>query len=68
MSGHGPDAESFERGSAASEAPEYLENTMTIVLETQLPIRPTAFAMDTDLRERDYYKHWQKLGKRFRPA
>jgi homogentisate 1,2-dioxygenase len=68
MSGHGPDAESFERGSAASEEPEYLENTMTIVLETQLPIRPTAFAMDTDLRERDYYKHWQKLGKRFRPT
>jgi homogentisate 1,2-dioxygenase len=67
MSGHGPDVDSFERGSAAGEEPQYLENTMTIVLETQLVIQPTAFAMDTDLRERDYYKHWQGLGKRFRP-
>ena len=67
MAGHGPDTESFERGTQASEAPEYLEDTMTIVLETQLVIRPTAFAMDTDLRERDYYLHWQGLGKHFRP-
>jgi len=67
MAGHGPDFESFERGSAAAEEPQYLENTMTIVLETQLVIRPTAFAMETDLRERDYYLHWQGLGKRFHP-
>jgi homogentisate 1,2-dioxygenase len=40
---------------------------MTIILETQLVIRPTAFAMETDLRERDYYLHWQGLGKRFHP-
>jgi homogentisate 1,2-dioxygenase len=68
MSGHGPDAEAFERGSAASEDPQYLENTMTIVLETQLVIRPTAFAIDTELRERDYYVHWLKLAKRFSPG
>jgi homogentisate 1,2-dioxygenase len=68
MSGHGPDSDAFERGSGASEEPQYLENTMTIVLETQLVIRPTAFAMDTPLRERDYYLHWQGLGRRFRPA
>ena len=67
MIGHGPDLDAFERGSAASAEPQYLENTMTIVLETQLVIRPTAFAMETDLRERDYYLHWQGLGKRFRP-
>jgi homogentisate 1,2-dioxygenase len=67
MAGHGPDSESFERGSAAGEDPQYLENTMTIILETQLVIRPTAFAMETDLRERDYYLHWQGLGRRFDP-
>jgi homogentisate 1,2-dioxygenase len=67
MSGHGPDRDAFERGSAASEEPQYFENTMTIVLETRLVIRPTAFAMDTPLRERDYYLHWQGLEKRFRP-
>jgi homogentisate 1,2-dioxygenase len=67
MAGHGPDSESFERGASAGEDPQYLENTMTIILETQLVIRPTAFAMETDLRERDYYLHWQGLGKRFHP-
>ena len=67
MSGHGPDSESFDRGSAAAEDPQYLENTMTVIFETQLVIRPTEFAMETDLRERDYYLHWQGLGKRFHP-
>jgi homogentisate 1,2-dioxygenase len=67
MIGHGPDVDAFERGSSAAEQPQYLENTKTIVLETQLVIRPTAFAMETELRERDYYKHWQGLGKRFKP-
>jgi homogentisate 1,2-dioxygenase len=66
MSGHGPDAESFERGAAASDDPQYLSDPMTIILETHLVIRPTAFAMETDLRERDYYKHWQGLKKTFR--
>ena len=67
MAGHGPDVESFERGSAAAEDPQYLENTMTVIFETQLVIRPTEFAMETDLRERDYYLHWQGLGKHFKP-
>jgi homogentisate 1,2-dioxygenase len=67
MSGHGPDVDAFERGSVASEEPQYLDNTMTIVLETRLVIRATAFALDTDLLERDYYLHWQGLKKRFRP-
>lgn len=68
MIGHGPDNEAFERGSAASEEPQYLEDTLTIVLETQLVIRPTAFAMETDILERDYYLQWQGLGRRFQPG
>jgi len=30
-----------------------------------LPIRPTRFALETDLLERDYYTHWQGLKKNF---
>jgi homogentisate 1,2-dioxygenase len=66
MSGHGPDSAAFEQGSAATDEPQYLEDTMTVVFETQLVIRPTAFAMDTDLLEHDYYTHWQRLANRFR--
>lgn len=66
MAGHGPDTEAFEKGSSAGDAPQYLADTMTIVLETQLPIRPTRFAMESGIREQDYYLHWQGLKKRFR--
>jgi homogentisate 1,2-dioxygenase len=65
MSGHGPDAEAYERGRNAELRPQFLDNTLVFLFETQLPIRPTRFALDTDLLERDYYKHWQGLRKQF---
>ncbi len=67
MSGHGPDTEAFEHGSTASEEPQYLADTLTIVFETQLVIKPTKFALETELLERDYYRHWQGLKKNFKP-
>jgi homogentisate 1,2-dioxygenase len=65
MSGHGPDAEAYERGRNAELQPQYLANTMAFMFETQLMIRPTKFALETDLLERDYYKTWQGLKKNF---
>ena len=65
MSGHGPDAETYERGRSAPLTPQFLDNTMTFIIETQLPVAPTKFALETDLLERDYYTHWQKLPKLF---
>ena len=41
---------------------------MTFLFETQLPVRPTTFALETELLERDYYTHWQGLKKRFSVA
>lgn len=68
MTGHGPDGEAFAAGTAASDDAQYLENTMTVIFETQLVIQPTKFAMETELLERDYYLHWQSLKKQFRPG
>jgi len=65
MSGHGPDSEAYERGSSAELKPQFLENTMVFLFETQLPIRPTKWALETEQLERDYYKHWQGLKKHF---
>ena len=65
FSGHGPDAEAYERGRSADLQPTFLENTMTFVFETMLPVRPTKFALETDALERDYYTHWQRLKKNF---
>jgi homogentisate 1,2-dioxygenase len=66
MSGHGPDNDAFEAGSKAENAPQRFTDTLTIIFETQLVIKPTRFALETELLERDYYKHWQGLKKNFR--
>ncbi len=66
MSGHGPDAEAFERGVSAEPKPEFLGNTMAFMFETQLQIRLTQFALKTDLVERTYYTHWQGIKKQFK--
>jgi homogentisate 1,2-dioxygenase len=66
MSGHGPDAETYERGRSMDLEPQFLDNTMTFIIETQLPVSPTRFALESDLVEREYYTHWQRLPKNFR--
>jgi homogentisate 1,2-dioxygenase len=65
MSGHGPDSEAFEAGTSAANSPQYLADTLTVIFETQLVIKPTRFALETELLERDYYKHWQGLKNNF---
>ena len=47
MSGHGPDNDAFEHGAAAGDAPQYFADTLTIIFETQLVIRPTRFALES---------------------
>jgi homogentisate 1,2-dioxygenase len=66
MSGHGPDNEAFAAGTNAADSPEYIGDTLTIIFETQLVIKPTRFALETEILERDYYRGWQGLKKSFR--
>jgi homogentisate 1,2-dioxygenase len=66
MSGHGPDAESYERAVNAELTPQYLDNTLAFMFETQLVIRPTRFAMETAILQHEYYECWQGLKKHFR--
>ena len=51
---------------ARANEPQRFADTLTIIFETQLVIKPTRFALETELLERDYYKHWQGLKKNFR--
>jgi homogentisate 1,2-dioxygenase len=66
MSGHGPDAESYERATNANLKPQYLGDTLAFMFETQLVIRPTKFAMETMILQHEYYECWQGLKKHFR--
>jgi len=65
MAGHGPDAETYERASEAELEPQHLENTLAFMFETQLVIRPTKFAMETKIRQHEYFECWQGLKKHF---
>jgi homogentisate 1,2-dioxygenase len=66
MSGHGPDAETFERAGNAELKPERLDNTLAFMFETQLVVRPTKFAMETKILQHEYFECWQGLKKHFK--
>ncbi|HEY1647726.1 MAG TPA: homogentisate 1,2-dioxygenase [Terracidiphilus sp.] len=68
MAGHGPDAETFERASNADLRPQYLDNTLAFMFETQLAVRPTEFAMNSRILQHEYFECWQGLKKRFGTA
>ena len=68
MTGHGPDAETFAKATAADTArPHYITDTMAFMFETRLPIRPTKFALEAAELQHDYYRCWQGLAKHFDP-
>ena len=66
MSGHGPDAATFEKASAADTSrPQRIADTMAFMFETRTPIRLTRFALETPQLQRDYAQCWRDLPKRF---
>ena len=67
MSGHGPDAESFEKASNAELKPQYLGDTLAFMFETRFVCRPTKYAMDTAELQHEYFECWQGLKKHFDP-
>ncbi|MGA7291693.1 MAG: homogentisate 1,2-dioxygenase [Terriglobales bacterium] len=65
MSGHGPDAATYEKATAAQLKPQRLEDTLAFMFETRFVSRPTEFALNTGQRQHEYYRCWQELKKRF---
>lgn len=69
MSGHGPDAPTFERASSADVSkPHQITDTMAFMFETRCVIRPTRYALQSTLLQKNYYECWQGLAKHFDPA
>lgn len=69
MSGHGPDAASFEKASAADTSkPDHIVDTMAFMFETRAVIHPTRQALESPQLQRDYYACWQGLAKHFDPS
>lgn len=65
MSPHGPEAAAFEKASQAELQPERYRDTMAFMLESRYIIQPTRWALDTQLRQRDYIACWDGIKKNF---
>jgi homogentisate 1,2-dioxygenase len=65
MSGHGPDAETWERATEAELKPQRIADTLAFMFETQLVLRPTKYAMESKILQHEYYECWQGLKKHF---
>ena len=66
MSGHGPDAASFEKASRADTSqPDHIVDTMAFMFETRAVIQPTRQALDSAQLQGDYFECWQGIRKHF---
>jgi len=68
MSGHGPDAATFEQASEGDLQPRYIGDTLAFMFETRFVLKPTRAALAAPQLQRDYWKCWQGLKKHFSPA
>ncbi len=68
MSGHGPDAATFERASNEDTTrPRHVADTMAFMFESRHILRPTRYALESPLLQHDYFECWQGLQKHFDP-
>lgn len=65
MTPHGPEADVFEKASNAELKPQRYENTLAFMFESCYPIAPTKFALESDIRQKDYLQCWGELKKYF---
>ncbi len=68
MSGHGPDAGSYEKAVAGDTSkPHHITDTMAFMFEARAVIRPTKQALEAKELQGDYYECWQGIKKHFDP-
>ena len=66
MSGHGPDAATFDLASRADTTrPHHITDTMAFMFETRTVIRPTRFALESPQLQSVYMQCWRDLRKNF---
>lgn len=66
MTGHGPDAATFEKASAANtQVPDFVGDTMAFMFETRSVLRVTRQALESPQLQSDYLECWQGLRRNF---
>jgi homogentisate 1,2-dioxygenase len=65
MSGHGPDAATFEQASQTPLVPRKLDDTLAFMFESRFVLRPTRAALASPQLQRDYAACWGGLRSHF---
>jgi homogentisate 1,2-dioxygenase len=65
---HGPDAEAFEKASAAALAPQKLDDTLAFMFESRWRMRPTEWALRPGALDEYYAQCWAPLRDHFSPS
>ena len=65
MSGHGPDASTYERASHSELSPSRIQDMLAFMFESRRPLRPTHFALQVPQLQKDYLDCWRGLRKQF---
>lgn len=65
---HGPDAEAFEKASAAALGPHKLEGTMAFMFESRHAQHVTRLAFEAPQLQQGYVDCWAPVAKHFNPA
>ena len=69
MSGHGPDAATFDKASSADTShPHKVADTMAFMFETRTPLVATPHALASPQLQRDYQDCWAGIAKHFDPT
>lgn len=61
MSAHGPDADAFLKATQCDLKPEYYDNTLAFMFESQHIWNLTSHALNAPFRQKHYLKCWEKL-------
>ncbi|MFK3737579.1 homogentisate 1,2-dioxygenase [Massilia sp. TN1-12] len=68
MSGHGPDAATFDKASSADTSrPHKVTDTMAFMFETRNPLAATQQALASPLLQRNYQDCWAGIARNFDP-
>lgn len=69
MSGHGPDAASYEKAVRAdTRKPQHVTDTMAFMFESRFVFHPVAQALESPALQRNYQDCWQGLKRHFNPG
>jgi len=65
MTPHGPDHDAFNKASTERLEPRFFDGGLAFMFESKFLAKVTPYALECDHRDKDYYKCWAELPKKF---